>query len=208
MPSQKLTERLTPLNCGWRRFSVHVLCDVRSGGCTVARRHLWQSVCTIILTSAPAPQMRNRVRKMTISPQNNTSIATKIIWIVSTVYIYEISLAILNFNQLMHDKTSLSRSNWPWSGLFDVIKAKVYTCSFKLTLIVFSCSFYGHQDCLNPPRLALDGHFEGEFSSRDRSPWTMTIQKTYISTHQLPSTDELRQFTVELECFLCFWSIL
>ena len=132
----------------------------------------------------------------------------KIIWVVSTVYIYEISLAILNFKQLMNDKTSLSRSNWPWSGLFDVIKAKVYTCSFKLTLIVFSCSFYRHQDCLNPPRLALDGQFEGGFSSRDRSPWTITIQKTYISTHQLPSTDELRQFTVELECFLCFWSIL
>ena len=152
--------------------------------------------------------MCNRVGKMTISPQNNTSIATKIIWVVSTVYMTEISLAILNFNQLMNDKICLSGSNWPWSGPFDVIKAKVYTCSFKLTLIVFSCSFYGHQDCLNPPRLALDGHFEGEFSSRDRSPWTMTIQKTYISTHQLPSTDELRQFTVELECFLCFWSIL
>ena len=169
---------------------------------------IWQSVCTFILTRAPAPQMRNRVRKMTISPQNNTSIATKIIWAVSTIYIYEVSLAILNFSQLINDKISLSRSNWPWWGLFDAIKAKVYTCSFKLTFIVFSCSFYSHQDCLNPPRLALDGHFEGGFPSRDRSPWTITIQKTYISTHQPPSTDELRQFTVELECFLCFWSIL
>ena len=40
---------------------------------------LWQSVCTFIHTRAPAPQVRQRVRKMAISPQHSTSIATKTI---------------------------------------------------------------------------------------------------------------------------------
>ena len=104
----------------------------------------------------------------------------KSIWVLSTVFIYDIFLSILNFNKLMNDKISLSRSNWRWSGLFDVIKANVYTYSFRITYIVFSCSFYRHQDCLNPPRLALDGYSEGGFSSRDPSPWTITIENPQI----------------------------